>query len=84
MDVINNVTTALLEYYPLTLTVLLECVGILCQFGKPDWFLETCETSIELCLYGKIVQNHIIMHFIVFPFVFKGIYNIDVCIFTNS
>ena len=47
MDVINSITTALLEYYPLTLTVLLECIGI-CQFGKPDWILETCETSIEL------------------------------------
>ena len=28
MDVINSVSTALLEYYPLTLTVLLECIEI--------------------------------------------------------
>ena len=27
----------------INLTVLLECIGILCQFSKPDWFLETCE-----------------------------------------
>ena len=25
------------------MTVLLGCVGILCQFSKPDWFLETRE-----------------------------------------
>ena len=33
MDVINSVTTALLKYYPHTLTVLLECIGILRQFS---------------------------------------------------
>ena len=44
---INSVMTASLEYYPLTLTVLLGCIGILRQFGKPDWFLEPCETSMD-------------------------------------
>ena len=39
----NSGMAALLEFYPLTLTVLLECIGILCQFSKPNWFLETCE-----------------------------------------
>ena len=43
MDVINGVTTALLEHYPYILIVLLECIGILCQLSKPDWFLEACE-----------------------------------------
>ena len=28
MDEINSVVTALFEYYPLTLTALLECKGI--------------------------------------------------------
>ena len=32
------------------MTVLLECMGILCQFNKSDWFLETCETPRELPL----------------------------------
>ena len=45
MDVLSSVMTALLEYYPSILTVLLECIEILYQFGEPDWFLETCETS---------------------------------------
>ena len=40
----NSVMTTLLEYYPLTLIVLLEFIGILYLFSKPDWFLETCET----------------------------------------
>ena len=39
--------TAVLEYYPQTLTALLECIRILCQFNKPNWFLETCETPLE-------------------------------------
>ena len=40
----NSVITALLEFYPLTWTVLLGYIEILCQFSKPDWFLETWET----------------------------------------
>ena len=56
MNVINSVTTALLEYY-ITLTVLLEYIGILCQFSKPDWFLETCETPLELPLLSERVEQ---------------------------
>ena len=41
MDVVNNFTHK-------TLTVLLEYVGILFQFSEPDWFLETCETLLEM------------------------------------
>ena len=44
--------TALLEYNQKILTVLLECIGILCKFSKPDWFLETCETPLEMPLYS--------------------------------
>ena len=40
----NNVMTVLLEVYLQLLTVLLECIGILCNLQKPDWFLEPCET----------------------------------------
>ena len=29
--------------YPKIFTVSLEYIGILCQFSKPDWFLETCK-----------------------------------------
>ena len=43
------------------LIVLLECIGILCQFSKPDWFLETFETSLELplpmCSCNLILEN---------------------------
>ena len=40
----DSVMTVLLEFYLSLLTVLLECIWILCKFSKPDWFLETCET----------------------------------------
>ena len=36
MDEINSVMTALFEYYPLTLTALLECIRTLYKFSKPD------------------------------------------------
>ena len=32
----------------ITLTVLLECDGILCQFSKPDWFLELMKSPPPL------------------------------------
>ena len=53
MDVINSVATALLEYkYPLTMAILLECIGTsVCQISKPDWFLETCKTLLEMPCY---------------------------------
>ena len=41
----NNVMTVLLEVYLQLLTVLLECIAILCNLSKPDWLLEPCETS---------------------------------------
>ena len=77
MDVMNSVTTALLEYHPFTSNVLLECIGILhtrgisrgisqvsrnqsgllnwhiCQFSKPDWFLEICEAP------GMYIYTHV-------------------------
>ena len=40
MDVVDNFTHK-------TSTVLLDYVGILCQFSEPDWILETCETLLE-------------------------------------
>ena len=53
---------ALLEY-PLTLTVLLECIGILCHFSKPEWFLEICETPKNrpglLVLPSLLKRHHI-------------------------
>ena len=37
IDVMNSVVTVLLEFYPLTLTVLLECIGMLYMpVSKPD------------------------------------------------
>ena len=29
------------------MNVLLEYIGIICQYRKPDQFLETCETPLE-------------------------------------
>ena len=42
------------QYRTLILTVLLEYIGILYQFSKLDWFLETCETLLET----PMVKSH--------------------------
>ena len=41
----------ILEYYSWTLTVLLECTGMLCHLSKFDWFLEASETLLELPMH---------------------------------
>ena len=45
MDVIYSVTTALLEYYPLTLTVLLEYIG---WFLKPLYYCSVGAAALSL------------------------------------
>ena len=53
----NSVMTVLLEFYPWLLTFLLKCIGMLCKFSEPDWFLETCETPLEPSLIKSDQQN---------------------------
>ena len=56
MDAINSVTTTLLEYYRLILTVLLECIGILCQFSKLDWFVKPPRTTYSWLKYKNLLS----------------------------
>ena len=53
MAVINSVTTAI------TLTVLFECIRILCQFSKPNWFWKSVKPPLETSLLVLMLQNNI-------------------------